>query len=135
MSIYWCSLSVPSPHCCIFRLMSSPLSPEGLSHPRTLGLSRGSFCPLTPTAAYFCSFPWTSGHPSCLSPYLVLPLLFSSPFPLPPCLILSSVSHDYFVPLLSGFHVFTLGSSFLLSFLWSVSCDMGILNILANILL
>lgn len=36
-------------------------------------------------------------------------------------------------PLLSGFEVYTHEYSFLFSFLWSVSCIMGILNFLANI--
>jgi hypothetical protein len=49
------------------------------------------------------------------------------PVPFLPCFSPSSASHDYFIPLLSGFQVFTFGPSFLFSFLWSVSCILCIL--------
>ena len=84
---------VPSPHSGAFQLISSPLSPGRHSYPRSLRLSRGSSCLLTPTAAYFNSFSWPSGYPYCLSlPYLTLPLLFfpslASPTLFPPSFFL-----------------------------------------------
>jgi hypothetical protein len=108
--------------------MLSPLSPDSLSHPRSLGHSRD----LAPTAVYFDSFSWPSGHPSCLYTYIILLPLFS---PLPSSSLPPSASHDYFVPLLSGFQVSTFGPSFSLNFLQSVSCIMGILDFLASIYL
>jgi hypothetical protein len=44
-----------------------------------------------------------------------------------------STSHDYFAPLLSGFQVSTFGPSFLLNFLWSMGCIIGILNFWCNV--
>jgi hypothetical protein len=62
MSIYWrWTLQVPSLHFKpIFQLMTNPLSPGSLS----LGVSRGSPCPLALTAAYFDSLSWPSVCPS-----------------------------------------------------------------------
>ena len=76
LAIYWRRLlQVLYFHPCIFCLRSSPLGPESLSHPRSLGLSRSSPVP-NPTAVYFHSFSW----PLFLSLYLIL-IPFSLPFP------------------------------------------------------
>jgi hypothetical protein len=95
-----------------------------------LGLSSGS---LPPTAIYFYSFTWPSELLSCLFPYLALPPFFPlSPFTIwdtslpQPSVIIS-------LPLLSMFEASTLWPSFLLYFIWSFSCIMGILSFWANI--
>ena len=133
MSIYWrWSLPVPYPYYWAFWLMSSPLIPGSFLHPDLENFLEVPLPP-SPTAAYFNSFSWPSMYPSCLFPYLILPLLFPSPSPVLPSFLSPSASQEYFVPLLSGFQVSTLGSSFMLSFLQSVSCIMGILNFLASV--
>lgn len=93
MSIYWSwSLMISSPNCWAFWLMSCILSLDSLSHPRYLGISRGSPYYLTSTASYFWFILlvlWASfitltipdpGHPFPLStllshqgPFLPLP--------------------------------------------------------------
>jgi hypothetical protein len=82
------SLLVPSPHCWGFWLRSFSLSPESLSHPRSLGLSRGSSLLPYPAAAYFHSFSWSSQLLSLLFLYLILTSIPPSP----------SFSQDYFSP-------------------------------------
>ena len=60
MSIYgrW-SLQVPSPYCGAFWLRSSPLTPRSVSHPRSLGLYRGSPCLPSPPAVILLAL-WAS---------------------------------------------------------------------------
>jgi len=78
MSIYWRCLPVSSPHCWTFWLMSSLVS---LGSSRSLGLSRGSLCPFTLTAAYFDYSPCFLG----VSPVSPFPdSSFHSPPPLSP---------------------------------------------------
>ena len=115
MSIYWrCYLLDSSSQCWAFCLMLSSLSPGSLSLHRYLGLVRDSCCCLLPTAAYFSSFSWSSGHLSCLTPYLILPLFsfFTSPLTSLTQIHPSLCSHDYFVPFLcihtSAFHLVKL---------------------------
>ena len=87
----------------------------------------------TPIAIYCCSFSWPSVHLLHLLPYLILPLCFDSPlfflpsssYPLLPLIIL--------FPLLSRTEAFTLWSSFLLSFMWSMSCIVSVPPSLPNI--
>ena len=61
------------------------------------------------------------------------PSFSDSPSPVPPSFLPPTVSHDYFVPLVSEFQATTFGVSFLLSFLRFVSCTMVILSFLPNI--
>jgi hypothetical protein len=135
MSIYWrWPFQVPSLHCWALWLMSSPLNPGRLSHPRFPRVSKG--VPLLPNP-HCCTSPLILL--ALLASLLSLPILDSAlPFPLhsplshpisslplPPMIIL--------FPFLSRYQISTLGPSFLLSFLQSVNCIMGILNFLANI--
>ena len=85
-------LQVLPPFCWSFQLISSPLSPGSLSHPRTLGLFRGPTASLTPMTAYFDSFscpPISSLTWSCASFPLSSPLSHPvSSLPLSPRIIL-----------------------------------------------
>jgi hypothetical protein len=114
--------------------MSSSLGPRSLPDPLCLGLC-STFRPnsLSHISTYTYSFSWSSGHISCLSSYLILTHFFSPPLlsylgPRPP-----SASYAYLVPLSKWYWSIHIGPSFLLSFIWSVSCITGILKILANI--
>ena len=95
----------------------------------TFYLSLHPHFPSTPTSTYYYSFSWPSGLLSCLFPYLILsPLPPSSPTRS----LCPSASGDYFVPSSKWDRsIHTL--AFLLSFIWSVSCFMGILSFGANI--
>ena len=119
-------------HCWEFYLRSLPFSPESLSSPRSLVISRGSLHLPPP---WGCIFPLILLAPmsSFLSPHLHIwscfpfPLTCPSPtqipsFPLPPVIIFFSLS--------SGIEASSLGPFCLLTFLSSVDC---ILGILANI--
>ena len=136
MSIYrmW-PLQVLSPRCWEFQLMSSSLGHRSFLNPWLMALSNGSpisypsllhisihslgSLDLSPVSSLTCSH-----LPFCLPP---------SPCPLPLRAIPPSVPSDYFVPLLRGIEASTLGPSFLLRFIWSLNCIMGILSFGANI--
>ena len=124
-------IQAPSPHCWAFQLRST-LSSGSLSYPRSPELSRDFLHFPLQTDVYFSSFSCSSGLLSCL-PISDPISLFLSLSLFPPKFLPLSASNDYFVSRLGGIEVATLWSSFLLSFLWSVSCIMGIRNILANI--
>jgi len=103
------------------------VSPESVSPPGFLALSRGSPHFPLPEAAYFQSFSWPSGLLSCPLPtYLIL---FSSPIQVP----LSLPPMIIFFPLLSEIEASSLGPSCLLHFLLSVGCILGVLYFLVNI--
>ena len=133
MSIYWRWLfEVPFSLGWAFQLMWSQLGPGKLSHPWCLGHSSGSSLPPLHVAEYFW-FSRPSVFISCLPPYwssfpLFPPVSHSHSRPshlLAPVLILFSQ--------LSGTEASTLVLSFLLTFIWHVSCVMGILNFLVNV--
>jgi hypothetical protein len=93
-----------------------------------LGISNGSpipHCLLLHISIYFpglLDFLPVSSHPDLFLPSIYHP----GPYlPLPPMIIL--------FPLLSGIEVSRLWPCFLLSFLCSVSCTIGILSLWANI--
>ena len=88
---------------------------------------------LSLTAIHLCSVSWPSVLLPCLLPHLILPHFFLpllSPSQIPcslyPLMII-------LFPLLNRDAASTLGSSFFLSILWSVSCILGILSFGANI--
>lgn len=134
ISIYlWWSLEVPFPHFWVFWLRLSPLSPENFSHSMFLGLST-----LHPPKPLRWIFPFLllALRALLLSP----PYLILSPFSSPLFLFLlkslpPSASSYYFVPSpdLSGVEVARVVPSFLLNFIWFLSCIMDILYFLVNI--
>ena len=117
-----------------FQLMSSPLGPGNLSYPWHLGPSRGSPLTLfpTPSGTYFYSFSWPSGLLSCLLPYVILADSLSPPLPNPDPSFFLPLMIILF-PLLNGIEESTLWPSFFSSFIWSMSCIMGILSFCTNI--
>ena len=128
------SQQVLPPLCGIFWLMSSPWGPGRLLLSWHLGLS-GCY-PQFPIR--HCYTPLFNFLTLCTSPPSP-PIPDSSPLlPPPPFLFLPSPSHPLLpliilFPLLSRTEASTLWSSFLLSFMWSMSCIVGIPHSLANI--
>ena len=113
--------------------MSSPLGLGSLCIPGVWDFLLVPLCPPPNTAANFYPLSGPPGLLSCLPHNWSFPTLFLPPpishlwfsLPLPPVVIL--------FPLLSRTEASTLGPSFLLSFIWPVSCIMDILNFWANI--
>jgi hypothetical protein len=115
--------------------MSSPLGPRRLLlswHLRRSGCYPSSPSPI---AADLCSIFWPSVHLLHLHPYLILPL-FSPPSSLLLKSLLPSLLHLIILfPLLRRTEASALCFSFLLNFMWSLSCIVGILCSLPNIYL
>jgi hypothetical protein len=120
------SLQVILSLCWVFQLMSSPLGPGSLLLSCHLGLSGGflQFIPHCYTSLFnfltFCTSPPSPPTPDPAPSFSPPPLLFllSPSYPLPP--MIASF------PLLSKSKAFTLWLSFFLSFIWSMSCIVGI---------
>ena len=118
--------------CQEFYLRSLPLSPESFSPPRSVVHSGGSPNLLSPEVACFHSFCWPQG--SFPSPNTrsgsPLPTPLPSPlstFPLrsqsSSLLVIAYFTHP------SGTEAFSLGPFFLLTFLSSLDCTLGILGV------
>jgi hypothetical protein len=128
------TLQVLSPLCWAFQLMSSLLDPGSLFLSWHLAFFGGypqfpiPHC-YTPLFNFLtlCTSPPSPPipHPVPLFPPLPLFFLPSPSHPLPPMVILC--------PLLGRTEASTLWSSFFLSFIWSVSCIMGIPSFLSKI--
>jgi hypothetical protein len=122
------SLQVLPPLCRVFQLMSSLWGPGRLLLSWYLGLS--CCYPQFPIPHFY--IPLFNFLTLCTSPPF-LPIPDSPPPPLPPKSLPPSTSLDYFVPLLRRTEASTFWSSFLLSFMWSMSYIVGILHSLPNI--
>jgi hypothetical protein len=133
MSIYWMwSLLMLSHQCWVFWLMSSSLGSGSHSHPWCLGFS-SDFSQLPTSHCYLYLFILLALWNSLMSLHIHGPApLFSSSSTLLPRWLPPSASCDYFV-IPSKFEASTLWSSFLLSFIWSMSCIMTILRLWGNI--
>ena len=123
------SQQVLPPLCGVFQLMSSLWGPGRLLLSWHLGLS-GCY-PQFPIP--HCYTPLFNFLTLCTSP--PSPPIPDSPFPssLPPKFLPLLLPLIILFPLLSRTEASTLWSSFLLSFMWSVSCIMGIPCSLPNI--
>lgn len=75
------TLQVVTPLYWVFRLNSSPLAPESLPLPWSLGPSSGYPSSPLPSATCFCSISWSSVLLSCFFQYQILPCLFPAPTP------------------------------------------------------
>jgi hypothetical protein len=135
---YWgWPLTVLSPLCWEFQLMSSTLGPESLLYPWCLGLFSGSPPLSYPSPLLHVSIdspgplvfsPIFSHTWTCPTFFLTSSLSYLGPsLPLPPVIIL--------FPLLPGINTSMLWPSFLLSIIWSVSYIMGTLSFWINIYL
>jgi hypothetical protein len=127
------SQQVLPPLCGVLKLILSPLGPMSLLLSWHLGLS-GCYPQSPPPHCYITLFNFLTLYTSFPSPPIPILPLFSPP----PLLFLPSPSQPLLpliilIPLLSRTEASTLWFSFLLSFMWSVSCIMGIPQSLPNI--